>query len=79
MPSRGHGGVLALLSHVELLVLAATIAASMALGLCIARATLLLVFSLVTRGGFATDVVGSTTSNELLYENQTIRYASPVA
>ena len=66
MPPYGHGCVLALLSHVELLVLAATIAASMALGLWIARAALLLVFSLVTHGSFATDVVGSTTPNELL-------------
>ena len=55
------------------------IAASMALGLCIARAALLLVFSLVTHGSFGDDVVGSTTPNELSYENQTIRYASPVA
>ena len=58
-----HGCVLALRSHVELVVLVATIVASIALGLGVARGTLLLVFSLVTRGHLA--LSGSNPSQNL--------------
>ena len=74
-----HGWVLALFSHVELLVLTATMAFSTGLGLAMARATIFIVFSLMTRNIVGTNRIATASSLGLAYENHTIQQASHAA
>ena len=68
----GMAGFLHLPRHVELLVLTATLALSIGLGLAMTRATIFMVLSLMTRNM-------SALTHGLAYENHTIPYASHAA